>query len=281
MLPAISLLALHILAILILSQLYFRTYALKRPPIGVFNLWDVALMLVGILCIPYLYLLLPFWLVAVLLGLGAVGIGDTTLEPLIPLRQWRWLLLSLLVIVELFALRQWGAGSQIFLLINNLVQVLVVVGVSNLWAQCGMKARDCAILGAALTVYDLLFTSFLPLMGDLFHRLATLPFAPQIGWTVAGGGLFAIGVGDLLLAAVFPLLMGKAYGTKAGGIAYGLTAVALIALLLLPRLLPDLVIFPVMTVLGPLMVGQVFYWRRQKTSERTTWQFRSQSPFRT
>ena len=280
MLPAISLLALHILTTLILSQLYFRTYALKRPPIGVFNLWDVALMLLGILCIPYLYLLLPFWMVAVLLGLGAVGIGDTTLEPLLPRRQWRWLLLSLLLITELFALRQWGAGSQPFLLINNLLQVLVVVGVSNLWAQCGMKARDSAILGAALTVYDLLFTSFLPLMGNLFHRLAMLPFAPQIGWTLAGGGLLAIGVGDLLLAAVFPLLMGKAYGTKAGGVAYSLTGVALIVLLLLPRLLPVLVIFPVMTVLGPLMVGQVLYWRRQKTSERTTWQFRSPSPFR-
>jgi hypothetical protein len=37
-------------------------------------------------------------------------------------------------------------------------------------------------------------------------------------------------------------------------------------------------IFPVMTVLGPLMVGQYLYWRRQRGQERTIWQYLQAEP---
>ena len=66
-----------------------------------------------------------------------------------------------------------------------------MVGIANLWAQSGMRARDAAILGGALTLYDLVATSYLPLMGELFERVAELPFAPIVGWTAGldGSGL--------------------------------------------------------------------------------------------
>jgi hypothetical protein len=264
---------------LLLSWLYFRHYPLKRPPIGVFNLWDIALILIGVLCVPYLYLLLPRWGVAGLLGLGALGISYQVAEPLLRQLRWRWLAVISLAAVDLLTLRALGAGSQPFLLANNLLQVVVVVGISNLWAQSGMKARDCALLGVALALYDLLFTSILPLMGDLFQQLQGLPFAPQVGWPLADGRVLAIGLGDLLLAAVFPLVIRKAYGSQASAQALIFTLLALAVVLLLPVLLPTVALFPVMTVLGPLMVGQVWYWRRRLPAERTTWHYRQAEPF--
>jgi hypothetical protein len=128
-------------------------------------------------------------------------------------------------------------------------------------------------------LYDLLFTSVLPLMADLFVHLGSLPFAPQVAWPLPDGRVLAIGLGDLLLAAVFPLVMRKAYGTTAGAWALGLTVAAFAAVLLLPVALPSLAIFPVMVVLGPLMAVQVWRWRRRVTVERTTWQYRQAEPF--
>lgn len=279
MYQTILVVALTSMTALLLSWLYFRRYPLQRPPIGVLNLWDIGLILVGVLGIPYLYLLLPQWMVAGLLGLGVVGIGYQVAEPLLRRLAGRWLWVLISVGGDLLALHYFGAQSQPFLLVNNLIQLVVVVGVSNLWAQSGLKARDCAILGAALALYDLLFTSVLPLMGDLFQQLQGLPFAPQVGWPLPDGRVLAIGLGDLLLAAVFPLVMRKAYGYSAGRLAFLLAGIALTAVLLLPVLVPSLAIFPVMIVLGPLMVGQVWVWRRQIPGERTTACYRQAEPF--
>ena len=49
-----------------------------------------------------------------------------------------------------------GLGSVPFFAINNLVLIAVVGGVANIWAQTGLKARDVAILAAALALYDVL-----------------------------------------------------------------------------------------------------------------------------
>jgi len=64
----------HTVAAILLGWGYFRRYAVTRPPIGVFNLWDIAIMMGGIILVPYLYLLLPIWLVASLLALGILSV---------------------------------------------------------------------------------------------------------------------------------------------------------------------------------------------------------------
>lgn len=273
MLNAIIVIFLFILLALGLSWLYFQRYRMKRPPIGVFNLWDVAFMMVGILLIPYLYLLLPGWAVTLLLGLGAVGILFFMFEPLFVRRWMGWLLVLLLAGGEIVLYRLYGSRSLAFLVANNLVQVLSVVGITNLWAQSGMKARDVAILGAVLVVYDTLFTSVLPLMTDLFTQIEALPFAPVVAWPVTGEAVLLIGLGDLLLAAVFPLVMLKAYGRAAGMTALLVALLALAGVLLLPVTELLGATFPVMVVLGPLMVVQYVVWRRRSGKERTTWEY--------
>lgn len=265
------------LASLILSWLYFRRYRLQRPPLGVFNLWDIAIMLGGILLIPYLYLLLPRWLVTGLLGLGVLGILYVLFEAIWHSARITWLLTLFWIVVTPLVWWQFGARSPVFLIVNNIVQVMAVIGITNLWAQSGLKARDAAILGGALVVYDLVFTSFLPLMGDIFAQLEGLPFAPVIAWPV-GEEMGLIGLGDLLLAAVFPLVMYKAYSRTAGLAALALSVAALAAVFVLPFLLPAVGVFPVMVVLGPLMVLQYLYWRRRLGRERTMQRYWQDDP---
>jgi len=270
----------HAALTVLLSWLYFRRYAIQRPPIGVFNLWDIVYMLSGIILVPYLYLVLPRWLVAGLLGLGLLSLVYFLLEPILRSRLGIWLVIIICLGLDVGAALRFGGQSVVFFAVNNVVQVMVVIGVTNLWAQSGLKARDAAILGVALTGYDFLFTSVLTIMTDLFNRLAGLPFTPLVGWPIGadGGGWLAIGLGDLLLAAVFPLVMRKAYGRRAGitALVIGLGAMGVVVVLPILGILQG--IFPVMVVLGPLMVLQYLYWRRQRGPERTTWAYLQAEP---
>ncbi len=47
----------------LLGWAYFRRYEITRPPVGVFGLGDVAVMIGAIVLLPYLYLAFPLWLV--------------------------------------------------------------------------------------------------------------------------------------------------------------------------------------------------------------------------
>ena len=265
----------------LLSWLYFRRYAIVRPPLGVFNFSDVAMMLGSIILIPYLDLALPLWVVAGLLVVGGLSTLYFTWEPILRPAWARWLATLILVGLDLVAWQWLGRSSPWWYAINNVFVVLCAVGITNLWAQAGMRARDAAILGGALAVYDLVFTSLMPLMGDLYTRLAMLPLAPMVAWPIDNEGQwYAIGLGDLLLAATFPLVMRKAFGRSAGLAAMLIGLIAIGVLLVSPLLGLYIEIFPVMVVLGPLMVLQVDYCRRRCGSERTMWQYLHAEPTR-
>ena len=257
-------------AAVLLGWIYFRRYRLSRPPIGVMNLADVAIMVGGIVLVPYLYLLLPSVLVTALLGASIVGILYFVCEPVLRARSAVWIVVVVLAACDLGAWLAFGAGSGPFLAVNDVLVVVAVIGVSNLWAQSGLKARDVAVLAGALTVYDFIFTTQLSLMTDLIGRLAGLPFAPLVAWSAGEGTWLSIGLGDLLLATAFPLVMRKGYGLTAGQVAM-VVALALVAALLMlsgTGLMRE--VFPVMVVLGPLIVCQYAYWRWRYGLERTT-----------
>ena len=269
------------IAAVLLSWRYFRRYAIVRPPLGVFNFSDVAMMLGSIILIPYLDLALPLWVVAGLLVVGGLSTLYFTWEPILRPAWARWLATLVLVGLDLAAWQWLGRSSPWWYAINNVFVVLCAVGITNLWAQAGMRARDAAILAGALAAYDLVFTSLLPLMGDLYARLAMLPLAPMVAWPIGREGQwYAIGLGDLLLAAAFPLVMRKAFGRSAGLAAMAIGLAAMGILIISPILGPYVEIFPVMVVLGPLMVLQYAYWRRRCGSERTTGQYLHAEPTR-
>src|SRR5207302_4195212 len=107
---------------------YFRRYRVTRPAFGVVSLTDVAIMLTFIVLVPYLYLMLPLWAVAGLLGVGVLGAVYLALRPLL---RGRWvaapLCLGLVGTDVALAVGQ-GVTGAAFLLVNNAILVLVVVG---------------------------------------------------------------------------------------------------------------------------------------------------------
>jgi hypothetical protein len=261
-----------------LAWVYFRRVRMPRPPLGVLNRSDVLLMMVAIVLVPYLYLALPLWFVGVLLGALTIGILYFTLEPVAMPRWGLWLGIVALVTADLASWSRIGSTGATFALVNNAVLTVAAVGVSNVWAQSGMKARDAALLGGLLAIYDLLFTVHLPVMNDLLTRLATLPFAPQLVWPTGEGQWVGLGLGDLLLAMAFPLVMRKAFSQSAGWAASATSIAVVGGLLWLAGMGILGGAFPLMVVLGPLMVLQYALWARRRGQERTTWQYHHAEP---
>src|SRR5450631_448015 len=270
----------YALGAVLLAWLYFRRFRVTRPPIGVFNLRDVTLMIGAIVLVPYLYLAFPPWLEATLLGVGLLTILQVTFEPALAWRWTSWPVALALLGADLGAALVFGAQSTPFVIANNCVLAIAVAGAANLWIQSGMKARDLTLLGAVLTVYDFVATLILPLMNDLTDRLAGLPFAPQMTWASSDNRWLAVGLGDLLLTAAFPLVMRKAFGRKAGRVALTLGLLTLATMLALVDVHSVGVNVPAMVVLGPLMVAQYLFWARRFSSERTTWQYLQTEPLR-
>ena len=181
------------------SWAYFRRYQISSPPIGVFNVQDLAVMVLLIILVPLFYLILPLWLTAALLLLVATSILYFTWEPLLRARWAIWLATVTLLVVDSGAAFL-GTKQNAFFAANNIVLLVMGMGVTNLWAQSGMKARDAALLGVLLALYDFIATVQLPLMGELVARLSDLPLAPLVAWN-SENTMPSIGLGDLLSAA--------------------------------------------------------------------------------
>ena len=124
-----------------------------------------------------------------------------------------------------------------------------------------------------MAIYDFIATSWLPLMTDLVLRLAQFLFAPWWPGEDGDGPPLGLGLADLLVATVFPLTMGKAFGHMAGVAALVATLLVIGILLAVP-----LPVLPAIVPLGPLMLLQYGFWRRRKGSERTTQQDRQEKP---
>ena len=81
-------------------------------------------------------------------------------------------------------------------------------------------------------------------------------------------------LGALLRASAYPLALLKAFGHPAGLVGFVVALGVLSGLLALPLAGT----FPVMMVLGPLMVLQYAWWIRRRGAERTTWQYLQAEP---
>jgi hypothetical protein len=246
---------------------------LPRPPLGVMSLGDVAVMLLAIVLLPFLYLALPLPAVVGLFvlatGLAMDALARALLHP-------RWVALAAAPAAlgaDVGTALVLGPTHPVFVAINNGVLGLTVVAITSLWVQSGLRASDTAVLCAGVAVYDLVATSLLPLTDDLVRRLALLPLAPVVVWGADDlGTSVSIGLGDVLLATLSPLVQRKAFGSAAGLLAAG---VSLTSLTLLVGLSAAGVLrgsFPVLVVLGPLVAVQYLVWRH-RGAERTTWQY--------
>ena len=250
---------------------YGLRWTVPRPPIGVFRLSDVAFLTVMVVAAPLLYLHLPGTFVAAVFGLVSLGAAQMTLTPVLGGR--RGLVVAVLLCTG--ALLSWGAHhplpTRVF---SDAVLAIAVVGVASLWVQAGLRAAHTAALAAFLAGYDLVATT----LTDVTHRfdahLHGLPFAPV--FVLTGGRLpVSIGLGDLVMLAMFPLAALKAFGRRAGltAAAASVTVCGGVGLLFVAGVTDTGL--PLLTFLGPVIVAQNLLWRRSGKQERRVVEWRA------
>lgn len=258
------------IAMLALSLVYFRRCRVSRPPIGVFNPGDVLFAVLLITLAHVVYVVLPLWLAVGMFALAVFSAVYFTLEPLARRRAFAWFASLAVIAADIGAARLFGTQTNGFLLANDLAILLVIIGVSNLWVQSGLKARDAVLFSLLLATFDLFATALSPLTFTLFDRFQSAPLTPALAWA-SNGSVLGGGLGDFLLVTVFVLSMEKAFGRAAAILGMLLSLLVIAALLLIDQPWPGMIF------LAPLMLGQYLYWRHRYPQERTMHRYLQQN----
>jgi hypothetical protein len=259
---------------------YFRRVRMDRPPIGTFNGRDIAILVVFICSLPYLYGYLPYWLITCVLGITFasalyLGYGHVIGRTAI------WLGIGILFGLNWYTSKHLMGttyGWQAYWLELDVMVSLGAIGVSNLYVQGGMKLKHIAVLATCLSLYDLVFTALLPFTDKLVSGYLSRPLDPLFGFRV-GIDNYGVGLGDLLVYSLFLIGCYKAYGWKAARVAAVLivligaviTSFAPFGVNILDPELDFLV--PTQVLFGPAVVVSYLIMRRVWGPERTMAQF--------
>lgn len=265
-----------------LALLYFRRVRLERPALGVFNARDIALVLFFILLLPFLYLVIPSIVLTGMLVLTFSSALYMSLRPFLRPR-YLWPLIIFLVggnIMVTRTLMGTTQGWQIYWVLNNIIVLAAVVGVSNLYVQGGMRLRQVAWFSLILAAYDLTFSMFIPISQHLADRFHGQPLDAAMGW-IMGSYSSNLGIGDLLVFTLFTITAFKGFGRK--GVLASLAIIAIFGAIL-PSLSPLMVqqfgrtgigiTIPVQTFFGPVAL-LTYYLLRRTGPERSMAQWSS------
>ncbi|MEU8699446.1 hypothetical protein AB0C61_17600 [Streptomyces sp. NPDC048680] len=257
-------------AITAAGAVYFGRVRMPRPPVGRYELPDVAVVSAVVVAAPLVYLELPRAAVAVVFGLVLCAALQFTLAPLFGGgRAWGVALGS----VAATAGCAFADRPLAVMVLTDVLLAVAVVGVANMWAQSGMRSAHAAWFAGALACYDLVATGLTSVMDRFAAQVMGLPFAPLLAVT-RGDPPVALGLGDLLLLVLFPLVAFKAFGRAAGLLAAGIGLAVSAAVSLLFALGALTGAFPLLTALGPLIVVQHVLWVRVRGAERTVAEWR-------
>jgi hypothetical protein len=264
---------------------YLRRVRLERPAIGTFNHRDIRILFCFIVFLPFVYVVLPRVALTCFLILtfsGAISIG---FRPVLS-RTQLWLGIGLVIGANIWLSRTMLGtvfGWQLAWATTDILVLLAAIAASNLYIQGGMRLRHVAWIALILACYDLAFTRYVPLTNKLTEQFLGYPLDPSVGMRI---GLFnaSIGLGDLLVYAMFLLAAFKAYGRLAGRIAFGLIIVfGAIAPALAPLVIhsfldarTDLVV-PAQTLFGPAAFIAYRWMGRRYGKERTMAEFLASS----
>jgi hypothetical protein len=260
----------------LLALLYFRRVRLERPALGVFNARDILLILVFILSLPFLYLVLPSYVLTGMLALTFSSALYIALRPFLrPL--YLWPLVAFLLVGDIVVTRTLMGttqGWQVYWVFNNVIVLGAVVGISNLYVQGGMRMRQVVWFSFILACYDLFFDLVVPVSAHLADRFHGQPLDAAMGW-ISGSYSSNLGIGDILIFALFTISAYKGFGRK------GMFA-SIVTICLCGALLPSLsslmilplvrggigITIPVQTFFGPFAV-LTYYLLRRSGPERS------------
>jgi hypothetical protein len=205
---------------------YLRRVRLERPAVGTFNGRDVVVLFVFIVALPMLYLVLPHWALTSFLVLTFVASLSIGYRPVVapgPLWAGIGLLLGANIWIARTSLGTVG-GWQVYWLETSLIVLLGASAVANLYVQGGMRLRHVAWFALFLAFYDFTFSQLIPLTPLLADAFIGYPLDPSIGMRF---GIYNanIGIGDLLVYALYTIAALKAYGRRAWRIALGVVIV--------------------------------------------------------
>lgn len=263
------------------ALVYLRRVRLERPAIGTFNRRDIMILFVFIVFLPTLYVVLPQWLLTSFLVVTFVASMSIGYRPLMSASRL-WLGIGLLVGLNIWMARTLlgtVAGWQIYWTENSILVVLGAVAVANLYVQGGMRLRHVAWFALVLAVYDAIFTLIWPVTNELAERFLGYPLDPSVGMRI---GLYnaSIGLGDLLVYALFLITAYKAYGRAAAKLALLLVVVfGAVAPSLAPLIFRELIdartdlVVPAQSLFGPAAFLAYVWMRRKYGPERTMQQF--------
>lgn len=254
------------------AGLYMARIRMPRPPVGVYVPADIAAVCVGVVLAPLLYGGLSGATVSALFSLVLCLAVQFTLAPVCGGRV-AWCLATAAAVLTVVVHGRPAAVRAC----TGLLIALAVVGVANLWAQSGMRSSHVAGLAGALTCYDLVATTLTQVTQDFFTQVQGRPFAPVFQLT-GGPQPVGVGLGDLLLLVLYPLVAARAFGRwpALGAAIVGLAVTSGISVLFALGVLTAG--FPLLTALGPLIVAQHLVWSRREGGERTTAEWRGEAP---
>jgi hypothetical protein len=205
---------------------YFRRVHLDRPPVGTFNGRDMGILMGFIIALPFLYAALPLWALTFFLVITFASSLSIGYRPVLgPKRVW--LGIGLLIGANLWTSRTMlgsVVGWQLWWTELSVLVVLGAISVANLNVQGGMKLRHVAWFALALGAYDVVFSRVFPLTDKLVQEFLGNPLDPSLGMRF-GIYNYAVGIGDLLVFAMFAVAAYKAYGRPAARLALGLIVV--------------------------------------------------------
>ena len=258
------------------SLFYFKRVRMERPPIGTFNGRDVVVLLTFISVLPFLYAVLPNWLITCLLLITFTSSLYIGYKPVIGTARV-WLGIGLLIGLNIWTsdhLMGSTAGWQLWWGELSVLVCLGAIAISNLYVQGGMKLQYVAWFALALAIYDIIFATILPLTDQLVANYLAHPLDPLMGMRF-GIDNYGVGLGDLLIYAMFLVAAYKAYGAHAARIAFGLIvvvggAVTAFVPFLLNFLDTELdLLIPSQAFFGPAAFLCYLYLKRKYGRERT------------
>jgi hypothetical protein len=264
-----------------LALVYLRRVRLERPVIGTFNRRDIGILFSFIVLLPLLYVVLPQWLLTAFLLLTFTASISIGYRPLLA-PALLWPAVGLLIGLNIWMARNLLGtvlGWQVYWVENSILVVLGAVAVANLYAQGGMRLKHVSWFALVLAVYDAVFTLKWPITNELAERFLGYPLDPSVAFRM---GIFnaSIGIGDLLVYALFMIIAFKAYGWSAARLAM---AVVVVFGAMVPALAPllfrelidartDLVV-PAQSAFGPVAFACYLWFRHRYGAERTMVQF--------
>jgi len=199
---------------------YFRRSRIERPPIGTFNARDITILLGFILALPFFYAILPGWAITCFLCVtftASLSIGyQRMFNPVL-----FWGALGLLLggnIYESHFMMGTVAGWQVWWVELDILVALGAIAVANLYIQGGMRLKHVAYFALGLALYDVFASLVINVTAVLTEEFVGQPLDPTFGMRFQVTN-YGIGIGDLLVYAMFTIACYKAYGKVAARVA--------------------------------------------------------------